>query len=82
MNIAEELYSQLQDRGVEVLLDDREERPGVKFKDSDLVGIPVRIVVGKDAQHGKVELVERRSSHKELIHIHDIERRLMSLIQH
>ncbi|MGZ0041106.1 proline--tRNA ligase [Paenibacillus ottowii] len=82
MNIAEELYSQLQDRGVEVLLDEREERPGVKFKDSDLVGIPVRIVVGKDAQHGKVEFVERRSSYKELIHIHDIERRLMSLIQH
>ncbi|KAF6614916.1 prolyl-tRNA synthetase [Paenibacillus jamilae] len=82
MQIAEELYSQLQDRGIEVLLDDRDERPGVKFKDSDLVGIPVRIVVGKDAEHGKVEFVERRNSNKESIHIHDVERRILSLIQH
>lgn len=65
--MAEDLYNQLQDHSVEVLMDDREERPGVKFKDSDLVGIPVRIVVGKDAEHGKIELVERRTSNKETI---------------
>ncbi|OMF25339.1 proline--tRNA ligase [Paenibacillus peoriae] len=79
MQIAEKLYNQLQDRGVEVLLDDREERPGVKFKDSDLVGIPVRIVVGKDAEHGKVELMERKSCNKETIHIEDVERRILEL---
>ncbi|MBE0341257.1 proline--tRNA ligase [Paenibacillus sp. 28ISP30-2] len=81
MQMAEDLYNQLQDLGVEVLMDDREERPGVKFKDSDLVGIPVRIVVGKDAEHGKIELVERRTSNKETIHIQDVERRILELIQ-
>ena len=44
--VAEEIYSRLSDAGVEVLLDDRDERPGVKFKDADLLGIPVRITVG------------------------------------
>ncbi|WP_025686424.1 proline--tRNA ligase [Paenibacillus maysiensis] len=81
MQMAEDLYNQLQDHGVEVLMDDREERPGVKFKDSDLVGIPVRIVVGKDAEHGKIELVERRTSNKETIHVQDVERRILELIQ-
>lgn len=81
MQMAEDLYNQLQDHGVEVLMDDREERPGVKFKDSDLVGIPVRIVVGKDAGHGKIELVDRRTSNKETIHIKDVERRILELIQ-
>jgi len=44
---AEKLYNGLMTRGLEVLLDDRRERPGVKFKDADLLGIPLRIVVGK-----------------------------------
>jgi prolyl-tRNA synthetase len=43
------------------LLDDRDERPGVKFKDADLIGIPFRITVGKKLIEGKVEFVERRS---------------------
>lgn len=50
-------------------MDDRDERPGVKFKDSDLIGIPFRIVIGKDAGQGKVEFVERRSGLKETITI-------------
>ncbi|MCL5744087.1 MAG: His/Gly/Thr/Pro-type tRNA ligase C-terminal domain-containing protein, partial [Acidobacteria bacterium] len=45
----------------DALLDDRDERPGVKFKDADLIGIPFRIVVGKKLSNGLVELVERRS---------------------
>ena len=44
---ADKLYAELEAAGIEVLLDDREERPGVKFKDMDLIGIPVRIVVGE-----------------------------------
>ena len=48
--------------GIEVLLDDRDERPGVKFKDADLIGIPLRIVVGsKNLADGKVELKIRKS---------------------
>jgi prolyl-tRNA synthetase len=45
---------------LDALLDDRDERPGVKFKDADLVGIPFRITVGKKLAQGMVELVERR----------------------
>lgn len=54
-NISEEIYETLKGRGIEVLLDDRDERCGVKFKDMDLVGIPVRITVGKKAGEGVVE---------------------------
>jgi prolyl-tRNA synthetase len=47
--------------GLDALLDDRDERPGVKFKDADLIGIPYRITVGKKLANGMVELVERRT---------------------
>jgi prolyl-tRNA synthetase len=57
--LAERLYGALQQAGVEVLLDDRAERAGVKFKDGDLLGIPWRVVVGRGAADGRVELVER-----------------------
>jgi prolyl-tRNA synthetase len=57
--IAEQLYEQMLAAGIEVLLDDRDERAGVKFKDSDLLGIPIRIVVGKDAINGVIEFKER-----------------------
>lgn len=62
---AEQIYEALQKAGVEVLLDDRKERPGVKFKDADLLGIPVRITVGKLAGEGKVEYKLRRDAEKE-----------------
>ena len=61
---AERIYEELQRAGVEVLLDDRNERPGVKFKDADLLGIPVRITVGKRAPEGVVEYKLRRESEK------------------
>jgi prolyl-tRNA synthetase len=57
--LAERLYGELQAAGIEVLLDDRGERAGVKFKDADLLGIPWRLVVGRAAAEGIVELVER-----------------------
>ncbi len=59
MALAEKIYSELQDRGVEVMIDDRNERPGVKFKDADLIGIPVRITVGRRANEGVVEVKYR-----------------------
>ena len=59
VQLAEQLYGQLQAAGIDVLLDDRSERAGVKFKDADLIGIPWRVVVGRGAVEGQVELVER-----------------------
>ena len=56
---ADELYETLTKQGAEVLLDDRDERPGVKFKDADLIGIPIRITVGRDITEGLVEYKER-----------------------
>lgn len=61
MNAAQSLYKELLDRKIDVLFDDRDERPGVKFKDADLIGIPYRITVGKKIGQGLVELTERRT---------------------
>jgi len=69
---AEQIYQELLQAGIEVLLDDRDERPGFKFKDADLIGIPLRIVVGaKNLVDGKVELKERRSGEVEILTIAD-----------
>ena len=65
VKIAEKIYGELQARGIEALLDDREERAGVKFKDADLIGIPVRIVVGKKCGDGIVEYKLRRAESAE-----------------
>lgn len=65
--VADDLYKELSKAGVEVLLDDRKERPGVKFKDADLLGIPVRITVGKLAADGQVEYKLRRDADKEVL---------------
>lgn len=56
---AEQLYQQLNEAGIETILDDRKERAGVKFKDADLIGIPYRIVTGRSLKAGKVEVVKR-----------------------
>jgi prolyl-tRNA synthetase len=56
----EKLYKDLQRAGLEVLLDDRDERAGVKFKDADLIGIPYRVTIGKKISDGMVELFDRR----------------------
>ncbi len=61
MAVAEKLYQALQQAGIEVLLDDRDERAGVKFKDADLVGIPYRIVPGKSVAQGEVEIFTRQT---------------------
>ena len=62
--VAGRIYNELTKAGVEVLWDDRDERPGVKFKDADLIGIPVRITVGKRASEGVVEYKLRRDADK------------------
>jgi prolyl-tRNA synthetase len=59
VEVAEKLYASLNQAGVETILDDRNERAGVKFKDADLIGIPFRIVTGRAVAQGKVEVVKR-----------------------
>ena len=66
-NMAEEITKRLEDEGIEVIIDDRDERPGVKFKDWDLIGIPVRITVGKKAGEGLVEYKLRNEAEFELL---------------
>jgi len=61
MAAARGIYEEARQRGLDVLLDDRDERPGVKFKDADLIGVPYRVTVGKKLAAGKVELIERRT---------------------
>ncbi len=69
MRIAEEIYNSLKKMGVEVLMDDRNERVGVKFKDLDLIGIPMRITVGKKVSEGKVEFKLRREQENEIVEL-------------
>ncbi len=64
MSVAIKLYEELLANGVEAVLDDRDERPGVKFKDADLIGFPYRITVGKTIQEGNVEFVIRETGEK------------------
>ena len=69
---AKKIYAELTQKGVEVLFDDRDERPGVKFKDADLLGLPLRIVVGKKGlAEGKVEIKKRGEKNAELIPLAD-----------
>ena len=58
---AVEIYQACKAAGLDVVLDDRDERPGVKFKDADLIGIPCRVTVGKKLAQGKVEVVDRKT---------------------
>ncbi len=78
---AEKIYEALQKARVEVLLDDRKERPGVKFKDADLLGIPVRITVGKLAGEGKVEYKLRRDAEKQEITIDEAIARAVEIVE-
>ena len=63
-----QLYNHLLQAGIDALLDDRRERAGVKFKDADLIGIPWRVVVGRDTAEGLVELVQRRGRQVSKLH--------------
>ncbi len=72
MQAAEQLYTDLNAAGVETLLDDRNERAGVKFKDSELVGIPFRIVTGRSLKDGKVEVVQRATKTSQELSLTDV----------
>ena len=68
----EKIAAALEAAGFDVLLDDRDERAGVKFKDADLIGVPYRVNVGKKAAEGKVELVTRATASGEDVAIADV----------
>ena len=71
MTVGEKLYEEFKQAGVEVLLDDRKERAGVKFKDSELVGIPYRVVTGRSLSEGKVEVVKRATKESQDIPVEE-----------
>ena len=79
--IAEGIYRSCLEKGIDTLLDDRDDRPGVKFKDADLTGIPLRVVVGKKAAQGVVELVERRTREKVDVPAGEVVDRLTAALQ-
>jgi len=78
--LAAALYDRLRSSGIDVLLDDRDERPGVKFKDADLIGAPLRIVVGKAAAEGRIEWQNRWSGdEKELVSMDEAVRQIIGI---
>ncbi|MEG0563953.1 proline--tRNA ligase [Anaerorhabdus sp.] len=70
--LANKIYDTFMKEGIDTLLDDRDERPGVKFKDMDLIGIPYRITVGKKAAEGIIEFKKRGSIEVEEVHVNDL----------
>ena len=73
-------YQELTKKGIEVILDNRNERPGVKFKDMDLIGIPLRITVGKKVEENKVELKQRNEKESIDIEINSVYENISKLI--
>lgn len=81
MNLAEEIYNSLWDQGIEAMLDDRKERPGVKFNDRDLIGIPHRITVGKKAGDRVVEYSTRREMENEDVAVEEAMAKIIANIR-
>ena len=79
IDVANELYDKLNKMGVEVMLDDRDERPGVKFNDAELIGIPYRITVGKKAGEGIVEFKSRTGESAEELTIEELLKKTSAL---
>lgn len=76
VNAANKIYKELKEAGFDCLIDDRNERAGVKFNDSDLIGIPNRIIVGKGINEGKVEFVDHSTGVKEELLLEDVIKRI------
>ena len=81
MEVANYLYSFCKKHGFDVLLDDRKERAGVKFKDMELIGIPHRITIGRGVENGMLEWVDRSSSEKIDIALEDVEDKICSIFE-
>ena len=78
---AEKIYNKLLEEKVEVLYDDRIERPGVKFNDADLIGLPIQIIVGRKADEGIVEIKLRKTGEREEISADRLYERLAEILE-
>ncbi|WP_428908629.1 proline--tRNA ligase [Niallia sp. Krafla_26] len=78
--LTERLYRELSQKRFEVLYDDRQERAGVKFADSDLIGLPIRITVGKKANEGLVELKVRKTGEMKEVHVDELETTISQIL--
>lgn len=78
LELGDQLYKELQQQ-YDVLYDDRKDRAGVKFNDADLIGLPIRIVVGKNASEGIVEVKVRQTGESEEVHINDLNTHIATL---
>jgi prolyl-tRNA synthetase len=73
LDIAEKLYKDLTEKDIEVLMDDRDERAGVKFKDADLIGIPTQIILGeKNLKEGLVEIKDRKTKEAVKVKVEEV----------
>ena len=81
MGVANTLYNELTKLGIDTIMDDRDERVGVKFNDMDLIGIPIRITVGKKVLENQVELKLRSEDNFELISIDNVIDKILELIK-
>ena len=77
VNVANKLYDNLNKKGIDSMLDDRNERIGIKFNDADLIGIPYIIIVGKNANEGLIEIKNRKTGTVELIKINEVLNRII-----
>ena len=77
----EKIYNKLLEEKVEVLYDDRIERPGVKFNDADLIGLPIQIIVGRKADEGIVEIKVRKTGEREEVLIENLYTKLHEIIE-
>ena len=80
VKIAEDLYAKLQDKNVEVMLDDRKDRFGFKMKDAELIGFPYTVVIGKELVNGNVQIFERSTKEKTTVNVDEIFEKVMELI--
>ena len=82
VNTSENIYQTLRGSCIEVLLDERDERPGIKFKDADLIGIPIQIIIGeKNLKEGKVEIKIRKDGKRIVAPLSDMEKQVKELIK-
>ena len=78
---ANEVYDKLNELGISVMLDDRDERPGVKFNDMDLIGIPIRVTIGDNFESGKVEIKLREEQDSKEVSKDDLIKEIENLVK-
>jgi prolyl-tRNA synthetase len=80
--VAEDVYRSLQEKGYDVFLDDRSERPGVKFKDADLLGMPLRLNIGgRGIEAGEVEILNRKTKQMEKVPVGEVKSQLLARLE-